>query len=124
MYLRVAGPAAPTVPIDTLLFLPGTAYFIQPELEQRIILADSFHHRLGKSFIIGMEGQIPVICHLQGLLGLPLIQQPQLPTAPDDFFRRCRINAFLYIKILFNTFPQQFKRKFEPLDQGIPFHLG
>jgi hypothetical protein len=43
MYLRAAGPAAPTVPIYTLLFLPGTAYFIQPELEQRIILADPFH---------------------------------------------------------------------------------
>ena len=40
MYLRAAGPAAPTVPIYTLLFLPGTAYFIQPELEQRIILAN------------------------------------------------------------------------------------
>ena len=43
MYLRAAGPAAPTVPIYTLLFLPGIAYFIQLGLEQRIILADPFH---------------------------------------------------------------------------------
>ena len=40
------------------------------------------------------------------------------PAAPTEL-----MYIFL-IKVFLGTRPQQFKRKFEPLDQGIPFHLG